>query len=433
MISLLTAVTFLVLGTVAPPGGFARRIRPTPFTEKKTLPVRLAAHPVSGTLGKWRGPDLRETEEWVQGADPAINALMDREHTFIQLYGGVQRLLGRRVVEDADHRYTVVRLSDRLLTFADLEDQPVDMTVKAEELIDFAARLKKERKIPLLYVQAPSKNDVLPLPQGLTTAEDLQADSLLEALQEAKVDVLDLRPLFREAEDGESLFYATDHHWTPKGAFLGYQALARRLEKRYGFTYEEELTDPENFRVYTFEDIFLGSQGRRVGSLYGGTDDLEIWVPDFATNFSYTCPADGIEREGAFVTALLFPERLASSGLYETNPYTVYSGGDYLLTRAENRNPPNRKRVLVLRDSFGCGLTPFLSLVCQETDTIDPRGFQGGQETMLDYVDWLDPDVVIVLNTASSLENDTLFPYLPTARREAVKRSLAESTNSQQP
>ena len=75
---------------------------------------------------------------------------------------------------------------------------------------------------------------------------------------------------------------------------------------------------------------------------------------------------------------------------------------------------------MVLRDSFGCAITPFLALACQEVIAIDPRNFNGNQDAMLHYVDWLEPDVVMVLNTTGSLEVDNLYPYLPTARAAAL-------------
>ena len=49
---------------------------------------------------------------------------------------------------------------------------------------------------------------------------------------------------------------------------------------------------------------------------------------------------------------------------------------------------------------------------------MDGRQFNGNQDMMMHYIDWLEPDLVIVLNAASSLEVDGLFPYLPTNRAQ---------------
>ncbi|MGI5972457.1 MAG: DHHW family protein [Oscillospiraceae bacterium] len=436
---LAAAAIFLCLGLLPRPAGFRDAVKPSPaaLTAVRKDGVRRSAVPArpdrSAARAIRRGrplslPDFSGgVEDLIGGAEPAINDLLDREHTFIQLYGGAQRLLLHRVVEDPDPKYTVVKLTDEVLTFADLNAQPRDMTVRADELSAFARRVEAEFQTPVLYVQAPSKLDMAPLPDGISDYSGAEADQVLAALSRCGVDTLDLRPAFRAAAAerpdalGE-LFFHTDHHWTPAGAFLGYQILCEKLAADYGFSLadDETLTDPDSFTRTVFDGVFLGSQGKRVGTLYAGTDGIEIWSPTFSTSFTYTVPMSGIEREGPFVTSLLFPERLAQTGYYDTNPYTIYAGDDYLLSRAVNHNAPNAPRVLILRDSFGCALTPFLSLVSGEVMAVDPRNFNGDQEDMMEYLRWLKPDLVIVMNTASSLQVDPLFPYLPTARAAAL-------------
>lgn len=452
--ALLTAVIYLCLGSFSQDRGFAEVQRPARSSpankasilaqaqrEKREVSslVRTTVRPLRHSLGT-PAPSYEEAldafTQFTQGSDPAINALLDRDHLFIELYGGAQRLLGRRMVEDVDPQYTVVRLEGELLTFFDPEDKAADMTNRAQEMIDFAQRVKKEYHVPVLYVQAPSKLSVVSLSQGLEDHTEAEATQFLTLLEEAKVDTLDLRPAFREAveEDpqaAEELFFFTDHHWTPAGAFLGYQTLCEKLEKRYRFRIDESLTDPDSFEKYRFRQVFLGSQGRRVGANYAGLDDLEIWSAKFNTHFTYSVPIVGIKRQGPFVTSLLFPERLADIDLYNDNPYTIYAGGDYMLSRAYNEDLPQGKRVLILRDSFGCGLTPFLSLCCQEVMAMDPRQFNGNQDVMMHYIDWLEPDLIIVMNTTGSLRVDKLFPYLPTARANALaQRELEENSGS---
>lgn len=452
--SLLAAVIYLGLGTIPAVRGFQEVRRPGRSSsrpdkalvlsqaaaeakeEKKAPPamVRTTIRPLHQSLGVVL-PSYEDTvgafARFTQGSDSTLNALLDRDHLFIELYGGAQRLMGRRVVEDTDPQYTVVRLDGDLLTFSDPDGAPMDMTVRAEEMVQFVQRAKKDYQTPVLYVQAPSKLSVSSLPDGLEDPSEAEADQFLALLKEAKVDTLDLRPAFQEAaekdpEAAAELFFRTDHHWTPVGAFLGYQLLCEKLEKSYRFSIDEDLTDPDMFQKYSFGEVFLGSQGRRVGSAYAGLDDLEIWSAKELTHFTYSVPVIGIQREGPFVTTLLFPERLAETDLYNDNPYAIYAGGDYLLARAVNHDLPEGKRVLVLRDSFGCGLTPFLSMACGEVMAMDPRQFNGNQDIMMHYIDWLEPDLILVLNTTGSLRVEKLFPYLPTARQNALEQKRAE-------
>ena len=80
------------------------------------------------------------------------------------------------------------------------------------------------------------------------------------------------------------------------------------------------------------------------------------------------------------------------------------------------RTPP-------LRDSYACALTPFLALDCGELITIDLRYFH---DDLLTYVDWLDPDLVMVMYTAGSVGLEELFSFFPQA-------DLAQSLTTAQP
>lgn len=82
------------------------------------------------------------------------------------------------------------------------------------------------------------------------------------------------------------------------------------------------------------------------------------------------------------------------------------------MARAVNEDNPDAPRVLIFRDSFGCALTPFLSLVCGEMMAVDPRYFNGGQEEMFEYIEWLNPDILLILNTTGSLRVEEMYPYL---------------------
>lgn len=434
---LLSAVIFLLLGGLPQPCGFAQAAR-SPRTDHSAwapshrAPMAVQAVKRPGLLPRPK-LSMDAVTDWIDSAEPALNAALDRDYQFIELYGASQKLMGRQVVEDVEPKYTVVKLANGALTFANPDAQPVDMTVRAREMVEFAQRVEEEYEAPVLYIQAPSKLSMAQLPEGIFDYSDAEADQFLSLLEAQGVDTLDLRPAFRQAaQEGhelEEFFFRTDHHWTAAGAFLGFQTLADKLRSDYDYTIYPEITDPDHYNKYTFHNIFLGSQGKRVGTAYGGWDDLEIWSPAFQSDFTYTVPMSGIERRGPFAMSLLFPELLATEeSPYEANPYIVYSGGDFLLARAVNEVSPHPwgRRVVVLRDSYGCAFTPFLSIVSGEVVTIDPRMFNGDQEDMMEYMEWLEPDLVFVLNTTSSLRVDELFPYLPTARADALETKRQE-------
>ncbi|MCI6255214.1 MAG: DHHW family protein [Clostridiales bacterium] len=347
--------------------------------------------------------------EFVSTAEGKLNEDLDREHGFIQLYGGFQRLAGRRVLEDVDLSARVVKLKNGALNFAYLSVEPIDIAPQAGAVNGLSQALEA-RDIPFLYVAAPQKipSGADLLPTGLREYGNDNGDRLLAALDEAGTDTLDLRPLFEATEDYSSWFFRTDHHWKPEAAFLAWQHLTRVLEEDYGIITDPLCTDESQYDKVVYEDWFLGSQGKRCGSLYAGVDDITAYIPRFETDFTYTCPFYAIDRSGPFEESLLFPERVAERDWFNGNPYTLYAGGDYPQATIVNHRNPDGKRVVLLRESFACAMTPFLALSCSELTTIDLRSFQGD---LLETIEGLRPDLVMVLYSVSSIGSQPLFQF----------------------
>lgn len=366
--------------------------------------------------------DLFELSDQIKGAtervEQSLTDTLDRDRFFIESYGLVQRLMGRRVMEDAEAQYTVARLSDGSLTFADPDAVYSAPTQRAQALIEFRDRLTETLDIPLLYVQAPQKASVYSdatLPSGLYDYGDDHADALLTALNEANIDTLDLRPVFADTGRYGELFFRTDHHWTPEGAFLAWQTVAEALETDYGFTIDDTSTDPDCWEVETLEDVFLGSQGKRVGSLYAGMDDFELWSPKEEGHYQYIAFSQGYDRTGSFETSLLFPERLEESDPYKANPYTYYSGGDYSFTRMKDLDDPDGPTIVLLRDSFACTFAPFMATGLGEVVTIDLRYFH---DDLMEYISWVGADMVVFLYSPGSVKLDTMFTFAPPVQQE---------------
>ena len=341
--------------------------------------------------------------------ESALNEALDSSHLFIQLYGGVQRLAGRRMVSDVSSDNTVTKLSTGALTFCGLDNQYAPPTAQAENTAALAQYLE-ELGVPFLAVTAPEKipPDSDQLPAGVNEYGNDYADAFLDLASQAGVDTFDLRPAFLESGRWSDLFFVTDHHWNADGAFLAYQTLAAELEERYGFSTDPAYTDPDSYERTVYEDLFLGSQGKRVGSLYAGADDFTVYTPKFDTSFTYTIPALDTVRTGSFQQALCFPEHIQQRDWFNGNPYVYYSGGDFGISTIVNENDPDGPTVVLLRESFSCALTPFLALSCGKLVTIDLRYFEGDLPSTLAQ---LQPDLVTLLYSASSFRLENLFGF----------------------
>lgn len=343
-------------------------------------------------------------------AETIINDSLDRSHNFIQLYGGVQRLLGRRVLNDVETQNTVYKLSDGSITFIN-SNPATNLSDHADSYLAWQDALA-ELDIPLLHLQAPQKigkEDAPTLPNGITDYGNQNADQFISLISSAGASVLDFRETLKE--DGAtwtSYFFTTDHHWKPETALLCTQVLVDYLNQNYDMNLDSALTDSDSFTAQVYENIFLGSQGKRTGSLYAGIDDLTILTPSYETSFTYSIPSMETVRTGPFEESLLFPERLEEGDLFQTNPYTTYSGGDYGFAQMTNYENPDGPKILLLRDSYSCALAPFLALQCSELTTIDPRYFEGD---LMSCVEQINPDLVITLYTPGAVANDSFFQF----------------------
>jgi len=84
-----------------------------------------------------------------------------------------------------------------------------------------AAPVAGEGSARFLPVIIPSRETAT----GETTAESEAMDGVVAELDEERMTVLDLRPLFREHEDPASLYYREDAHWNARGMALAADAI----------------------------------------------------------------------------------------------------------------------------------------------------------------------------------------------------------------
>lgn len=347
----------------------------------------------------------------IAGAGHAADEAAARQTPLITLYGGFQRLIGCEIVHDASAANNVVRLKNGKLNFFARGSEPGNPDGNAAILNDFSA-YNASLGIPTLFVLAPQKISMYAneKPAGAVEYGNENSNRFLSQLSPG-TGTLDLRPAFHEAPNGHNYyFFNTDHHWTPEGAFLAFQQIAERLRTSYGFAISAQATDLSSYQKDLYPQLFLGSQGKRVGPWYAGLDDFTLLRPaEPTTGFSFEIPHKNVLREGSFEDAFLFYEMLETGDIYHLNPYVVYTGGDYPLSIARNANDLSGKKILLLRQSFSCALAPFLACACSQLDILDPRYFDG---SIREYIATSQPDLVLIVYGASDTCNERLFEPL---------------------
>lgn len=254
-----------------------------------------------------------------------------------------------------------------------------------------------------LYCAVAPKTAYATLPPNYPAYNTLNYQQLLLTAADNDIPLLDSLNFFDENNlSGREVFFQTDHHWTPLAGFYLHGAICKELMNRYGFSYNPEYTNLDNYNVETRENWFLGSFGKKCGRFFTGSrvDDFDLITPLFQTEFIEEIPSKNRVRTGEFINTLLYTG-LLKKDYYQVNNYSVYSGGDYRLQKITNCSIEDGDVLLVVRRSYGCVVTPFLALHAKELHVIDDRegSYPAGEIINLEeYIKSIQPDYVILLN-----------------------------------
>lgn len=265
-------------------------------------------------------------------------------------------------------------------------DYEVEQMVSLKQFLD-------ENDINLLYVNEPIKyvdDSLLEEQFGVETYSNRNMDVFLDRLKKAGIQTLDLRNNI-EAENlnVKEMFYRTDHHWTVAAGFWATGKIVEAMNEYCGYHIDMNIYDISNYEVITWENCWLGEQGRKVGKTYVGLDDFTKIVPKFSTDLTFS-PIDGPEFDGTFDDFIDESAFQFVPGSYQTRSLH-YS---YNLIDCVNNNVDYGK-VLILGDSYEHVMQPFLSLGVHEVDCVALRGLDDSF-SLKDYILENDYDTVLV-------------------------------------
>lgn len=187
-----------------------------------------------------------------------------------------------------------------------------------------------------------------------------RSDRVWEILSEYRDDATLLRDIIKPmADDGEYVWYRTDHHWTTDGAYAAYQALGSIL----GYTpmpaeYFEKVLVTNNFYGTTYSS----------SGLYGTPpDSMYFYRYDGDNNFTLTDNIKENVRNGFYDT-----DKLA-----ERDKYAAFLGGNLAHVSITDPTATEKKPTLLLiKDSYANSLVPFLAIHF-DIEMIDLRSYNG--------------------------------------------------------
>lgn len=285
-------------------------------------------------LSDWSFDDKVET--FLADHLPGRNALVSI-NAYATLY------TGRQVSTD------VFCDSEGYLVEAPVRDAPEELEKRMRRIAAFG----ENTKLSPYLIAVPStgfiRRESLPKPLAALYRDDA-IQKKIEAFDGVKVVPI----LERFQAEGQNWFYRTDHHWNADGAFAAYEAFMRAAGH-----------EPLSKDAFTRREIpgYSGSTQSRSALWLHPTDTLTVDEPkDLSVTVTFS------DKDGTF-SSLFYEEHLNA---YDR--YPLFLDGNHPVTVIENYNASaDAPNLLLVKDSFGNSLAPYLVPSYHTVVMVDPR------------------------------------------------------------
>ncbi len=202
----------------------------------------------------------------------------------------------------------------------------------------------------------------------------------------------------------ENIYYKTDHHWTSLGA-------------RYAFDTVAEAMGIENveteYNIHTVASDFQGTLASKSG-YHGSKDVIEVYEaaniePDYIVNYV---------EENEKSTSIY-----DSACLKEKDKYTVFFGGNH--SRIDiGTTQPERKNLLLFKDSYANCFVQFLLPYYQNIIMIDARYFYDNVDSLIQ--NYGITDILFLYNVNTFVTDNSLADVLTVEEADEEAGALDE-------
>lgn len=272
-----------------------------------------------------------------------------------------------------------------LFTVSDSTRSQLQKNVDA--VSEFASRFPDR----VTFLLAPSASVIYPemLPLGAPMIdEDAMLDEIFSAVSQT-ARVLDLRETFTANKD-QYLYFKTDHHWTPQGAYLAYQQFCVLKGLTPFDTAAHEAVTVENF----------------YGTHYSAARRWDV-QPDNITYY----PLDNamtiyqIDAEASYTP--LTTENLINTEKFDTrDKYAAFLDGNNGYSVIEGDGEGS---ILVVKDSYANSFVPYLTANYAKIGVVDLRNFSYGLDSTIEKEGY---DQILVLYNFQTFIADTRVVYI---------------------
>lgn len=163
----------------------------------------------------------------------------------------------------------------------------------------------------------------------------------------------------------EKIYYKTDHHWTSLGAFYTFVDAAPSLG------IQEDVSS--KYVSYPVSTNFNGTLSAKSGVKLGVDEEIDIYVPQNTDN---DLIVNHVEEQQK-MTSMYHADKLKTR-----DQYAVFFGGNSSVIDIKTVSQ-DKRRLLVIKDSYANCFVPFLTPYYREIVMVDPRYYSGNIEEIL--------------------------------------------------
>lgn len=236
------------------------------------------------------------------------------------------------------------------------------MAHKADVLNEFMSR---HGSVSFSVMLVPDKASLLRhrLPAFAQVSDQQQIFSRLKNRLDERIRWIDVSAILR-SHRMEDIYFKTDSRWTSLGAFYAAQTASEAISI--------PKAQPSEFEIVDLSDSFTGDLARRIG-VQKQKDTLSVYIPKETDNSVFV-----IEPYSGEGQASLYDTKALKSD----DPYGVFPAAGASLTYIRTMAGGGR-RLLLVQDSFGSALIPFLTPHYSEIVVVNPQLYGGNIDDLL--------------------------------------------------
>ena len=267
------------------------------------------------------------------------------------------------------------------------EDEHTQLQTNTAAVAEFAARYPGR----VTFLLAPSASVIYPemLPLGAPMVdENAMLDEIFATVGSA-AEVIDLRQTFTDAKD-QYLYFKTDHHWTPQGAYLAYEQFCQRKGLTpFDCSAHESVTIPDFY-----------------GTHYSAARRWNV-QPDSITYYPLDNPMTVYQIDSEAQYTPLYTEPMINTEKFATrDKYAAFLDGNNGYSVIEGNGEGS---ILVVKDSYANSFVPYLTVNYAKIGVVDLRNFNYGLDSTIEAEGY---DQILVLYNFQTFIADNRVVYI---------------------